>query len=187
MKKILVVLVLFLCAFSLFAYTQNMLEFSVSPSSVEYIDFPNSSMVTGANVGVFSERGIGLGFDWAMRTNSFVFGVGIDADGFLMPTYTEYGQYRLDVTALCKAGFCFGQEIEISALATAGAKMIVSENFWFSYAVGAEAKILMPVTDAFWLGYKATVDFTNFLATNSKYDSNVFSGAGCVIFSWRLN
>ena len=104
-----------------------------------------------------------------------------------MPTYTEYGHYRLDATALCKAGVCFGQEVEISALATAGVKMILSENFWFSYALGVEAKILMPITDTFWLGYRAMADFTNFMATNSKYDSNVFSGAGHIIFSWRLN
>ena len=187
MKKIFAVLILFLCAFSVFAYSQNMIEVSVAPSSVEYIDFPNAKMVVGMDASVFSEKGIAIGVDWAMRSDLWIFGVGVDADLFVLPTYTNYGQFRFDTTVLGKAGICFGEEIEISALATLGAKVIMSENFWLSYAVGVEAKILMPITDNFWLGFKTMADFTNFLASDKKYDSYVFSGAGHIVFSWRLN
>jgi hypothetical protein len=187
MKKILTVLIVALCAFSVFAYSQSMIEVSVSPSSVEYIDFPNAEIAAGADVPVYSEKGIGLGVDWAMKNNMMIFGAGIDADLFVLPTYTDYGQYRLDATILGKAGVCFGSDIEMSVLAVGGAKLIISDNFWFSYAVGLEAKILMPISESFWVGYKVLVDFTNFTAENKKYDSNIFSCAGNVVFSWRLN
>ncbi len=100
MKKTLAILVLLLLlVFGLFARTDTY-ELSLSPNSIEYIDFPNAHEIEGAYASTSSKSGFGFGADWYQREGVCIAGWGVDIDMFLLPTYFLAGKNLFDIRYL---------------------------------------------------------------------------------------
>lgn len=162
------------------------IEFSLSPNSIEYIDFPNAHEKEGAYASTSSKNGFGFGVELTQREGIKMLGWGVDVDMFILPTYTEYGRFRVDATLLAKVGLCFGKKTEVSLAIATGFKLIASEYAWFAPVLGAEAKVIAPIVDNFWIGFKVLGDFTAFFAKDELYDNDVSTFASYIVLSWRL-